>query len=106
MSSDEKRAPFLSREQRDAVVAHMNEDHTDAVLLYARELGTCSRATTATMVDIDELGIALEVQEDGAAKPVRIDFHRPLSGVADARRTLIAMAAEARDRMAARGRET
>jgi putative heme iron utilization protein len=43
----------------DAIMAHMNNDHADAHLAYARAFAGISAATSARMVAIDRLGFEL-----------------------------------------------
>ncbi|MBU7584811.1 MAG: DUF2470 domain-containing protein [Nostoc sp. TH1S01] len=75
---------------------HMNEDHADAVLLYAQAFGAVSEATSARMLSIDAQGMDLSVQVNGGATPVRIQFDHVLVDAEDAHQTLIAMVRQAR----------
>ncbi len=74
----------------------MNEDHADAVLLYAQAFGTLTEATAAQMLAIDAQGMDLTAQVNGEATPVRIQFDHVLADAEDAHQTLIAMAKQAR----------
>ena len=75
----------------DAVSArickHMNDDHAEAVLAYAKHYGGVSTPSTARMVAVTAAAMELEV--DG--QPVRIGFDHTLSDSEDAHRTLVAM---------------
>ena len=62
----------------------MNEDHADAVLLYAKVQGDIAEATSAEMLKIDAEGMDLSVQSNGATMPVRISFDRTLKDAEDA----------------------
>lgn len=75
----------------DRICAHMNEDHANAVLLYAQTFGSLTDATAAQMVTIDPQGMDLTVQVNGETVPVRIDFDHKLQDAEDAHHTLIAM---------------
>jgi putative heme iron utilization protein len=80
----------------DRICKHMNEDHADAVALYARVYGDTPAATQAEMQSIDPEGMTLMVQVDGTATPVRIQFDHVLQDSEDAHQTLIAMVKQAR----------
>ena len=78
-------------ESEAGIVAHMNEDHADAVQLYAtRLLGLAGEAWT--MVGIDREGLDLRQGGDLA----RLAFESPLGMAADARQTLVALVHRAR----------
>jgi putative heme iron utilization protein len=80
----------------DRICKHMNDDHADAVLLYATAYGHEEQATAATMESIDPEGMNLGVTVDGAVKPVRVTFDHTLEGAEDAHHTLVAMLKRAR----------
>lgn len=75
---------------------HMNEDHADAVLLYAQAFGSLANATAAEMVSIDAQGMNLDAQSNGEVVPVRIQFDHVLADAEDAHQTLIAMVKQVR----------
>lgn len=74
----------------------MNEDHADAVLLYAKAFGETVEATSAEMLKIDAQGMDLLVQNQAEATPVRITFDHELRDAEDAHHTLIDMVKQAR----------
>ncbi|MCC5640494.1 DUF2470 domain-containing protein [Nostoc sp. CHAB 5844] len=86
----------FSSEISSRICNHMNEDHADAVLLYAQAFGTLTEATAAQMLAIDAQGMDLTAQVNGEATPVRIQFDHVLADAEDAHQTLIAMAKQAR----------
>lgn len=86
----------LSAARSADVVAHMNNDHAEAVLLYAKTFGGLPQATAANMTGIDETGMDLNVTCDNKSACVRIAFDQPLQSTGDARRVLVDMAAAAR----------
>ncbi|HIK39352.1 DUF2470 domain-containing protein [Thermoleptolyngbya sp. M55_K2018_002] len=89
-------ADILSPAISDRICKHMNEDHADAVLLYAKVYGGAVAATAAKMVSIDPEGMTLEAEQAGTAIPVRVTFDHPLQDSEDAHQTLIAMVRQAR----------
>ena len=80
----------------DGVVAHMNEDHADANLLYATALAGLPDATTARMVGIDRHGITLRVETPDAPRMARLGFPAPLTAADEARPAVIELLAQAR----------
>ncbi len=80
----------------DRICRHMNEDHADAILLYAKVYGNSTEATAAEMVSIDAEGMNLLTQVDGNQAPLRIGFDHVLQDAEDAHQTLIAMVRQAR----------
>jgi len=85
-------SPFFPAAHRDRIVGHMNEDHADAVLHYARHFGGLADASAARLDDIDRTGMALTVTLPGGDIPVRIAYAKPLATPADAHPVLVEMA--------------
>jgi len=77
------------------IVEHMNRDHADALIEYARYFGR-EPADEATMVAVDRLGFKLRVRSGARLSSVRIAFPREVTTAAQSRDTLIAMLREAR----------
>ena len=75
----------------DRICKHMNDDHADAVLLYAQKFGDATTATAATMQAIDATGMDLDATVDGQSTAVRINFERPLADAKDAHHVLVEM---------------
>ena len=69
------------------ICAHMNDDHADAVLAYARHYGGVETAESARMVAVRPEAMELEV--DGAT--IQIAFDHTLSDSEDAHQTLVGM---------------
>ncbi|MBE9050972.1 DUF2470 domain-containing protein [Nostocales cyanobacterium LEGE 11386] len=86
----------FSAEISSRICKHMNEDHTDAIVLYAKAFGGVTDATTAEMLSIDAEGMNLTAQVNQETVPVRIQFERTLADAEDAHQTLIAMVKQAR----------
>lgn len=80
------------------ICKHMNEDHADAVLLYARTFADTAEATSAEMLKIDAEGMDLRVRNNDLEEPVRIAFDHTLKDAEDAHHTLIDMIKQARSR--------
>lgn len=86
----------FSSEVSDRICKHMNEDHADAVAIYARTYGNSPDTEAAQMLSIDAQGMNLMAQVNGASVPVRIEFDHVLKDAEDAHHTLIAMVKQAR----------
>jgi putative heme iron utilization protein len=80
----------------DRICKHMNEDHGDAIVLYAKAFGNTPEAETAQLISIDPEGMNLSAVVQGENLPVRIKFERPLQDSEDAHQTLISMVKQAR----------
>jgi putative heme iron utilization protein len=94
-------ADIITEKVSDRICTHMNDDHADAVLIYAQTYGETPEATSAKMLSIDPLGMNLTAQVDNRAVPVRIIFDRTLKDSEDAHHTLIDMLKKARQTQSA-----
>lgn len=83
----------------DRICKHMNEDHADAVKLYAQVLGGAAEAMAAAMVSIDAFGMDLSVQSPTGEQSLRIPFDHELKDSEDAHQTLIALVKQARSHL-------
>jgi putative heme iron utilization protein len=88
----------ITPEVSQRICAHMNDDHADAVKVYAQVYGNTPQATAAKMTAIDPEGMDLNIQVDGAEVPVRIAFDHLLQDSEDAHQTLISMVRQARSK--------
>jgi len=80
------------------ILEHMNRDHPDALLAYARVLGNTPDAEAATMVAVDRLGFRLRIRSGGRLHAERIPFPEEVTSADAARRVLIQMVQDARAR--------
>ena len=78
-------------ESEDGIVRHMNEDHADAVQLYAGKLLGLA-GSDWRMTGIDAEGIDLRQ----AGRVARLAFDTPLSAASEARKVLVALVGKAR----------
>jgi putative heme iron utilization protein len=85
----------LSAAASARILGHMNEDHADSVLAYARHFGGRLSATAATLAGIDTEGMDLLVTEPAGESPLRIQLKTTLVDATDAHQTLVAMSKEA-----------
>lgn len=80
----------------DHAIAHLNDDHADALLEMARALGGCSQATAASCLDADRTGLDLLAQTPDGEMPVRVDFEGPIVGPEGLRKATVKLAHRAR----------
>ena len=78
------------------ILEHMNRDHPDALVVYARVLGGATDAEAATMVAVDRLGFRLRIRTGARLHAERIPFPEEVTSADDARRVLIRMLQDAR----------
>ncbi|HEY9834190.1 MAG TPA: DUF2470 domain-containing protein [Stenomitos sp.] len=87
--------PF-SPEVSERICKHMNEDHADAIALYARIFGNSPDTEGAQMLSIDAQGMNLVAHIKSESIPLRIEFDHVLKDSEDAHHTLIDMVKQAR----------
>jgi heme iron utilization protein len=80
------------------ILEHMNRDHPDALVAYARVLANAPDAEAATMVAVDRLGFRLRIRSGGRLHAERIPFPEEVTSADAARRVLIRMVQGARAR--------
>lgn len=71
----------------ERICSHMNQDHAEAVLAYARHFGGRPQAREARMVAVRPEG--MDLCADGES--LQVPFDHPLTDSEDAHRTLVAM---------------
>ncbi|MEM9135841.1 MAG: DUF2470 domain-containing protein [Cyanobacteria bacterium P01_F01_bin.42] len=89
-------ADLLTPAISDRICKHMNDDHAEAVVLYAKCFGNVDSATAAQMQSIDSTGMDIQVESGGETSVVRVEFDHALTDSEDAHQTLIAMVRKAR----------
>lgn len=88
---------MLTPEMQAGIVAHMNDDHADAVLLYAQVLAGKADATSAVMIGIDAQEIILDViDHDEQSIRVTVPLPETVTTPGGARNALIDMVKQAR----------
>jgi putative heme iron utilization protein len=88
----------ITKTVSDRICKHMNEDHADAVLIYAQAFGNLPAATAATMNSIEPESMEIVAEVNGETLPVQIKFDHVLQDSEDAHQTLIAMIKQARQK--------
>jgi hypothetical protein len=83
----------------EGIVAHMNENHADALPRYGRAFSRATALTTVTMTGIDRYGFEMSAVTPDGPRPIRVAFTEPISTSKEARTALIAMLQEARAKL-------
>ncbi len=78
-------------------IAHLNKDHSDALLAIARELAGTRGAVSVYCTGIDRYGIDLSCTGAGQSAAARVAFDEPLQRSADVRAATVALAERARE---------
>ena len=84
-------------EHVDGIIEHMNRDHAEALRLIARKFASVE-SSTVTMTSCDRSGFDVRAETGQGSIPVRIDFPEEARSSAEARRILVAMTREAREK--------
>lgn len=79
----------------DRICKHMNNDHQEAVKLYAQYYGKIDTPDTALMSSIDVQGMYIIV-DNQEENPLRIEFDHTLTDAKDAHTTLVEMMKQAK----------
>jgi putative heme iron utilization protein len=77
------------------IIQHMNADHTDALVLLARQFAHVD-STDATMTAVDRLGFQVRLRTRDGMRGARIAFLREVSNPAETREVLVEMVQHAR----------
>lgn len=80
----------------EGILTHMNEDHGDAVLAYAKALARIESATAATMVAVDRYGFEIHVATPVGARVARLAFDAPVSTRDEVRKAMVDLVRAAR----------
>ncbi len=83
------------------ILEHMNEDHADALVGYARAFTRATDASEVSMTGIDQYGFEMSVQTDKGPRPARVAFDAPIATPEQARKALVQLIQRARAQGAA-----
>jgi putative heme iron utilization protein len=93
----EHAAPDPLAEAAPGILAHMNADHVDAMILLGG-LHAGIEATEATMTSVDRLGFSLRLKSTDGVKGARINFLHEVATPQDTRAVLVEMVRQAKAR--------
>jgi putative heme iron utilization protein len=91
----EQAAPDPLAESAPGILAHMNADHGDAMILLARSQAQLE-ASEATMTSVDRLGFSLRLKTAAGMKGARINFLHEVATPEATRKVLVEMVRQAR----------
>ena len=83
-------------EGAERAIAHLNEDHDDALLDMARAIGGCPKATAVRCVDADRTGLDLVAEALAGEVAVRVPYEEPIDGPEGLRKATVKLAQRAR----------
>ena len=81
------------------IIAHMNADHPDAMVLYCRAFSKATEVASASMTGVDRYGFDMSAMTRQGRRPVRLAFARPVSTPEEVRAALISMLKDARSKV-------
>jgi putative heme iron utilization protein len=81
-----------------SAVAHLNDDHADALLVIARALAGHPDATAARCTGLDRYGVDLTVHTPRGRAPARVAFDGALDDASQLRAATVALTRRARER--------
>ena len=82
------------------IIAHMNADHADAMVVYCKAFSKATDISAASMTGVDRYGFEMSAMTREGPRPVRLAFDRPVSSSEDVRAALISMLKDGRSRIA------
>jgi heme oxygenase (biliverdin-IX-beta and delta-forming) len=82
------------------IIAHMNEDHADAQVLFCRHFAGLDGTTAATMSAVDRYGFDLVAVSADHRTPVRLAFAEECRTGDEVRKAMVTMVGEARAALA------
>lgn len=80
----------------DGILEHMNDDHADALVDYAKAFTRAKDTDQAVMTGIDRYGFEMSVKTEKGMRPARIAFDAEISTPGQARAALVALVRKAR----------
>jgi hypothetical protein len=90
-----KAAPDPLAETASSILAHMNGDHVEAMVLLAKSHAGIE-AIESTMTSVDRLGFTLRLKTSDGVKGARINFLHEVATPQDARAVLVEMVGQAK----------
>jgi heme iron utilization protein len=87
-------------ESAPGILKHMNEDHGEAMIAYARAFAGLPEATAASMTAVDRYGFELSVSTPAGPKAARLAFEEPVATSDEVRKAMVVMVKKARAALA------
>jgi heme iron utilization protein len=86
------------------MIAHMNADHADALLLCCKAFSHGAEITSAKMTSVDRYGFEMSAITSNGPRPVRVAFGNPVTTPEEVRASLISVVKDARSKLAEEAR--
>lgn len=86
------------------IIAHMNEDHADALRDYCLAFSKARDFSAVSMTGVDRYGFEMAVQTAAGPRPVRVAFDAPLAQPGEVRNALVSLVKRARGKRGKRAR--
>ena len=83
----------------DGIIAHMNDDHADAMALYCKAFSRATDISAASMTGVDRYGFEMSAVTADGPRPVRLAFPESVDSPEQVRAALVAMISEARTKL-------
>jgi putative heme iron utilization protein len=80
----------------EGIIGHMNDDHADALVAYARAFTRATDTDHAVMTGVDRYGFEMSVRTPKGMRPARLAFETEVTTPTDARKALVALVKTAR----------
>jgi len=81
------------------IIAHMNDDHAEAMVLYCKAFSKATDITAASMTGVDRYGFEMSAVTAEGPRPVRLAFADPVGTPEEVRAALVAMLEDARTKL-------
>lgn len=81
----------LARWEIDEIVQHMNEDHADSLLLYARHYCGCADALSASLLDVNGRSCSMSVNCQSGSRTVVFELKRSVTNIKQAEMVMVEM---------------
>jgi len=81
------------------IIDHMNDDHAEALVSYARAFTRATDTEQAVMTGVDRYGFEMSVKTDRGMRPARLAFASKVETPTDARKALVALVKAARAKL-------
>ncbi len=83
-------------EQSSGIIEHMNDDHTDAMLILCQKMSRAVDSTEAVMTGIDRYGFEMSAVTGEGPRPIRLGFENEAHTSDEARIEIVALVKKAR----------
>lgn len=87
----------------EGIIAHMNEDHADAMAACCLAFSRATEVSGVSMTGIDRYGFEMSAETPNGRRPIRVAFDTPIGTPGQAREALVTLTRRARQQLNERG---